>query len=106
IGGDLVNLEKLAGELADWIGKAGKEPGAWAGWKGPASAAIEALQEKNQHRFNIWAVWAEYQGRMRIDGLSGYLERTIAALDDRDGNPKRVRDWMAGFLDALDEAYT
>jgi len=106
MGQDLVRLEKLAAELEGWIGRAGKDPAAWTAWKDQASAATDELQLKNLHRFNVWAVWAEYQGRMRIDGLSGFLDRMAAALDEPKPDEKRLRGWMKSYVDAIDEAYT
>jgi len=106
IGKDLVRLEARASELGEWIARAGKAPEAWTAWKEPALAEIGELQDRNEQRFNVWAVWPEYQCRMRISGLSEFLEKMIAALDDPAGDEKRLRGWMTGFVDSLDEAYT
>jgi hypothetical protein len=106
MGKELLRLEALAGELGDWIARVGKEPAAWNAWKEATSSEVASVQDRNEERFKIWAVWAEYQGRMRIDGLSGFLERMIAALDDPQRNVKRLRDWLTAYVDSLDEAYT
>lgn len=106
MGQDLVRIEQFASELGEWIGRAGKEPAAWSAWKDPASDAISDLQVKNLQRYSVWAVWAEYQGRMRIDGLSGFLERMINDVEDPKADEKKIRRWMAAFLESLDDAYT
>jgi hypothetical protein len=104
MGSELMRLEALGSELGDWIARAAKARADWQVWKDAATSEIRALQDKNEERFKIWAVWAEYQGRMRIAGLTGYLDRMIAVLDE--GNPKQVRAWLAGYVDSIDEAYT
>ena len=106
LGRDLVTLEKLSTELDGWIGRAAKDPAAWQAWKEPAAETIDSLELKNLHRFNVWAVWAEYQGRMRIGGLSGLLQRIIQGLDEPAPDEKKLRRWMTGFVDSIDEAYT
>jgi hypothetical protein len=106
MGKDLVRLETLGGDLGDWIARARAAPAAWKAWRDAAASEIAALEDKNEERFKIWAVWVEYQGRMRIDGLSGFLNRMIAAVDDPQSDPKRTREWLAGFVRSLDEAYT
>jgi hypothetical protein len=106
MGQDLIRLESLATTLDGWIARAGQEPAAWSAWRDQAAEAVGEIQTRNLHRFKVWAVWAEYQGRMRIDGLSGFLERMMAALDEPKPNANRVRLWMAGFVEAIDEAYT
>jgi hypothetical protein len=106
MGKELLRLEQLSSELGDWIPRAAKEPATWKTWKEATSSEIGAVQDRNEERFKIWAVWAEYQGRMRIDGLSGFLERMIAAVDDPRSDPKRTREWLAAYVDSMDEAYT
>jgi hypothetical protein len=106
MGQDLLRLEKMAFELGEWIGRARKEPAAWSAWKDPMAGAVSELQLANLQRYGIWAVWPEYQGRFRIDGLSGFLERMMEALDDPKADEKKIRSWMAGFVESLDDAYT
>jgi hypothetical protein len=106
MGKELMRLEALGSELGDWIARPAPAPAEWKTWKDAASSEIAALQDKNEERFKVWAVWAEYQGRMRIDGLSGFLDRMIAAADDPKGNAKQIRVWLPAFVDSIDEAYT
>ena len=106
MGKELLRLEGLGSELGDWIARAAKAPAAWTTWKDATEAEIVALQDKNEERFKVWAVWMEYQGRMRIDGLSGFLARMIAAVDDPKSDPKRTRAWLADYVGSIDEAYT
>ncbi len=106
MGQELMRLEALGSELGDWVARAAKAPAEWKAWKDATEAEVSALQDKNEERFKVWAVWMEYQGRMRIDGLSGFLDRMAAAVDDPKSDPKRTREWLAGFVDSIDEAYS
>jgi len=103
---DLLLLEKLAGELKDWIARPARDPRAWTGWKEGAAASIAALQAKNLERYDIWTVWSEYQTRMRLRGLCGFLDRIISEVNDGDGDPDRTRKWMAGFEESYGDAIT
>jgi hypothetical protein len=105
IGRDLLSLEKLGGELGEWIAGSGTPSGTWPSLKESATAAIGALLESNRRRFAIWAVWPEQQARMHVNALSEYLERTVRAVDERD-DETRIRRRLAGFIEALDGAYT
>ena len=103
---DLVRLEKLGSELREWRARPARDPRAWAEWKEAAATAIAGLLERNRDRYDIWTVWSEYQTRMRVRGLCGFLERIIGEVDDRDGDAERTRKWMAGFEDSFDDALT
>jgi hypothetical protein len=102
---DFLRLEKLGGELGEWVEGAGKPVETWAAWKESAIAATGALLERNRHRFAIWAVWPEQQARMHVNALSEYLERTVRAVDERE-DETRIRRRLAGFMQALDDAIT
>jgi len=102
---DLLLLEKLGEELKGWMAKAARDPRAWAAWKEGAAASIAALQAKNRERFDIWTVWSEYQTRMRVRGLCGFLDRIILEVDE-DGNAERTRKWMSGFEESYGDALT
>jgi hypothetical protein len=106
MGKELLRLEALGNELGDWIPRAATEPAAWQAWKDATGSEIATVQDRNEERFKVWAVWVEYQGRMRIDGLSGFLERMIAAVEDPQKNPTLVRQWLAAYVTSIDEAYT
>ena len=106
MGQDLVSLDLLATELSGWIGRTAANGDAWTAWRDAAVTRIDELQTRNLYRTSVWAVWAEYQGRMRIDGLTGFLERMITALDGPAPDVKQIRLWMSGFVCSIDEAYT
>jgi hypothetical protein len=101
---DLLLLERLGGELKEWMGKPARAPRGWDAWREGAATAIAALQAKNRERFDIWTVWSEYQTRMRVRGLCGFLDRIILEVDDRGSDPARTRKWMAGFEDSFGDA--
>ena len=103
---DLVLLEKLGGELKEWLARPARDPRAWTAWTEGAAAAIASLQAKNRERFDIWTVWSEYQTRMRVRGLCGFLDRIILEVDDRESDPVRTRKWMTGFEDSYCDAIT
>lgn len=103
---DLLQLEKLGGELKEWMVRPARDPKAWSAWKEGAAAAIAALQAKNRERFDIWTVWSEYQTRMRVRGLCGFLDRIILEVDDRESDPDRTRKWMVGFEESYGDAIT
>jgi len=103
---DLLLLEKLGGELKEWMGRPARDAKGWAAWKEGAATALAALQAKNRERFDIWTVWSEYQTRMRVRGLCGFLDRIILEVDDKENDPVRTRKWMAGFEESYGDAIT
>jgi len=103
---DLLLLEKLGGELKEWMARPARDPAAWTAWREGAATALAALQAKNRERFDIWTVWSEYQTRMRVRGLCGFLDRIILEVDDKDSDAKRIRKWMAGFEESYGDALT
>lgn len=103
---DLMLLERLGAELKEWMGKPAREPRVWDAWKEGAATAIAGLQAKNRERFDIWTVWSEYQTRMRVRGLCGFLDRIILEVDDPGSDPARTRKWMAGFEESFGDAIT
>lgn len=100
---DLMAMEGLGEGLKEWIDRAGKEPAKWKAWKESTSVSINALLEKNLLRFSLWAVWPEYQARMRIRAMGEFLDRL---LESAERDPDRARRLLAGFEEAMDEAVT
>jgi hypothetical protein len=105
IGRDFLKLDKLGGELGEWIAGRGKPSGTWASWKDSAIAAIGELLERNAQRFAIWAVWPEQQARMHVNALSEYLTGTVREVDER-SDGARLRQRLGAFIEAVDDAIT
>jgi hypothetical protein len=103
---DLTRVEKLGSELKGWIARPARDLRAWKAWKEGAAASLAALEAKNRERFDIWTVWSEYQTRMRVRGLCGFLDRLIREADDEERDPERIRKWIAGFEESFDDALT
>lgn len=103
-GKDFMNLEKLGGALAGWVAAAPADPDGWGAWKRMALAETAAVQMRNEHRFDLWAVYLESQSRFRLRGLCDAVERIIAFIDDRDG--VGVLPWLRWYEQSVDAAYT
>ncbi|MBI3858157.1 MAG: hypothetical protein HY293_20945 [Planctomycetes bacterium] len=105
-GRDLVGLDRLGSELRRWMGRMAGDSAGWTAWKQASAASLAAMWEGNRRRYDLWAVWVEYQARMRIRGLCGALERIIGETDLQEPDLPRLRKLMAGFVESLDDAFT
>lgn len=101
---DLVGLERLEGELVDQAAAAAADPPGWAAWKKDALARVAEVQGRNEDRFDLWAVYYEYQTRFRVGALCETVERIIRHVDE--GQGAAARKWMTWFDHSMDEAYT
>lgn len=100
---DLLVLDGLGAELRDWIGRVDAQPAAWAAWKRGAEVSVGALLEKNAQRYSVWAIWPEYQARMRIRALGEFIRRMTAAAEGDEAGARRL---LAGFEESMDDALT
>lgn len=51
---------------------------AWEAWKKRTLDQLDELQALNTHRFEIWAVWVERAGKLKLEGLHLQLADLIA----------------------------
>lgn len=101
---DLVSLERLESLMTDWAAKAPGDPQGWAIWKQMVLGQVASIQQRNELRFDWWAVYPESQARFRVGALCEVVERIVAFVDAQDG--AGARRWIAWFERAIDEAYT
>jgi hypothetical protein len=101
---DLIGIERLESDLVEQAAVAEANPKGWAAWKKTALAQVAEIRGRNEDRFDLWAVYYEYQTRFRVDGLCETVERIVRHVDDRDGAGERR--WTEWFDHAIDEAYT
>ena len=101
---DLQYLEGSTGELDGWLASLDADPQGWTAWKTKTLATMAALQKWNQEGIAVWAVPPERLGRMVVNGLCDYFERTVAAVDQRAALPG-IRLRLRKLTDAIDEAY-
>lgn len=101
---DLMSLERLESLLSDWAARAASDPQGWKVWKQMVLGQVASIQERNDHRFDLWSVYPESQTRFRVGGLCDVVGRIIASIDAQDG--AALRRWIPWFERAIDEAYT
>lgn len=103
-GRQLAVLEKLGLELAAQIEQRPLNPAAWSTWKDAAATQLDGIREENDRRFSLWAVWMEGQSRMRVGGLCELLQHILRAVDETDGDERRIDTLTRGYRESLEEA--
>lgn len=105
LGRDLMQLQRINGEMEERVPLARAGAAAWSAWKQASQDRMAELLDRNRRRFAIWAVWPERRGRMGIGGLCYLLDRTLVAVEERqDDQPLRGR--FEDFEGELDELLT
>jgi hypothetical protein len=108
---DLVRLRDLMMELQVSFTRQREkpEPKSWAAWTKPWYAKVQKIATANDRRFDIWSVWIEKQGRMRVGGFCERLGQMSQECERFIGGEKgaldQVRDSFTQFMEVLEEAF-
>lgn len=103
-------FRELKKQLMPWIAKPDKP--AYLAWYKGIRERLDGIEERNQQRFSIWAVWIEYQGKMRITRLGEWIVRICREFETymdgpaegREEQLKLIRGLLEDFLPSYEES--
>lgn len=112
VDGELSQLSDLCHELQREFESARRPEGfdaaAWKKRTDELLEKIDVVQARNRGRYDLWAVWVERQGKLRIEGLCETLKRmteeTTAHLEGEEAALQRAQGRMESFSSRLEEA--
>ena len=75
----------------------------WKVWKNAWYGRVQAMEERNEERYKLWAVWMERQSRMRVGGMCELFRRVLADMGDYFTNKELTKEGRAQYLKRIEE---